>query len=118
MFLRLDLPQDVDVLQAPLSSPTSFMAGHCPLLTEEVVAMFENLLVSGKEAPDDQVGFGVHPSVWLRSLAAAAHHSWASPSSPMALFSRENSHSSASLVACCTSVITHAGVFQCAWQVR
>lgn len=51
---RLDLPQDVDVLQAPLSSPTSFMAGHCPLLTEEVVAMFENLLVSGKEAPDDQ----------------------------------------------------------------
>ncbi|XP_050565931.1 centrosomal protein kizuna isoform X2 [Cygnus atratus] len=51
---RPDLPQDVDVLQAPLSSPMSFMAGHCPLLTEEVVAMFENLLVSGKEVPDDQ----------------------------------------------------------------
>lgn len=91
MFPRPDLPQDVDVLdvqdvlQAPPRSPMSSVAGHCSLLTEEVEAMFENLLVSGKEVPDDQVGFGVRPSVWLRSLAAAAHHSWAAPSSPMAV---------------------------------
>ncbi|EOA99025.1 Uncharacterized protein C20orf19, partial [Anas platyrhynchos] len=55
-----DLPQDVDVLdvqdvlQAPLRNPMSSVAGHCSLLTEEVEAMFENLLVSGKEVPDDQ----------------------------------------------------------------
>lgn len=88
MFPRPDLPQDVDVLdvlQAPPRSPMSSVAGHCSLLTEEVEAMFENLLVSGKEVPDDQVGLGVRPSVWLRSLAAAAHHSWAAPSSPMAV---------------------------------
>ncbi|XP_035176915.1 centrosomal protein kizuna isoform X2 [Oxyura jamaicensis] len=47
---RLDLPRDVDVLQAPLSSPTA----HCSLLKEEVAATFENLLVSEKEASDDQ----------------------------------------------------------------
>ncbi|XP_068531263.1 centrosomal protein kizuna isoform X1 [Anas acuta] len=57
---RPDLPQDVDVLdvqdvlQAPLRNPMSSVAGHCSLLTEEVEAMFENLLVSGKEVPDDQ----------------------------------------------------------------
>ncbi|NWZ28930.1 KIZ protein, partial [Asarcornis scutulata] len=60
VFPRADLPQDVDVLdvqdvlQAPLRNPMSFVAGHCCLLAEEVVAVFENLLVSGKEVPDDQ----------------------------------------------------------------
>ncbi|NXK48318.1 KIZ protein, partial [Chauna torquata] len=54
VFSRPNQSQDADALRASLSSHVLFPAEHHLLLTEEVETMFDNLLVSGKEAPGSQ----------------------------------------------------------------